>query len=313
MTILLLETLHPDAHVLLAGYDQVVLAETPEAQEEASAAGSVQAILTRGKGRITAALMDRCAGLRAVARCGVGLDNVDTAAAGERGIPVIYAPGSTTQAVAEHTLMLMLALSRGLRPLANQVHAGNWAVRNGYESFELCGRTLGIVGAGAIGSRVAEIARAIGMQVVYWSRSSQIEGCQRLELAALLREADVVSLHVALVPATRGLIGERELALMQPHALLINTTRGAVVDQAALARALDEQRLGGFASDVLVQEPPDPADPLLHNDRVLITPHTAALTDRTYREICVRTARNVLAVLRGEQPETKAVYQQSAA
>ena len=310
MTILLLETLHHEAVALLAAFDDLALATTPDALDLAVAAGDICAILTRGKGRVSAALLDRCPGVRVVARCGVGLDNIDTVAAAARNVPVIYAPGSTTQAAAEHTLLLMLALARRLRPLARAVHAGNWAVRDGYQSQELAGRRLGIIGLGAIGRRVAELGAALGMHVSYWSRSGRDERFELRPLDRLLAEADVVSVHVALASDTQHLIGAPELALLKPDALLINTARGAVIDQAALLQVLAENRLGGFAADVLEHEPPASDDPLLHDDRVLLTPHTAALTDRTYREICVRTARNVLAVLGGEQPEAEAVYRQ---
>ncbi|MBC8076945.1 MAG: phosphoglycerate dehydrogenase, partial [Chloroflexales bacterium] len=143
MTILLLESIHPAAHDLLASYDQVVLAPTPTAGEELARDQQTVAILTRGRGRITAALIHGLPHLRVVARCGVGLDNIDLDAAHARGIRVVYAPGSTTSTLAEHTLMLMLAAARRLHTLASAVHAGRWAERNQYLGAELRGKTLG--------------------------------------------------------------------------------------------------------------------------------------------------------------------------
>ncbi len=186
---------------------------------------TVEAILTRGRGQIPRAFMDRFPHLRAVARCGVGLDNIDTDAAAERGIPVIYAPDSTTVAVAEHTILLMLALGRRLTTLAAAVAAGDWAIRNGYSGTELAGKTLGIVGMGSIGRRVATLATALGLKVVYWSQTSRDERFPLLPLSDLLAVADVVSLHLALTPATRHLIDAAALARMKPGALLINTAR----------------------------------------------------------------------------------------
>jgi phosphoglycerate dehydrogenase-like enzyme len=305
MSIMLLERLHEDAEALLSAYEQTIVAAEDGAGQYDR--GRVRAILTRGRGQVTDALMDSCPNLRVVARCGAGLDNIDLRAARSRGVEVVYAPGLTTTAVAEHTLLLMLAAARRLRPLANAVHQGNWAVRDGYTGLELAGRTLGVLGMGRIGRRVAELAQAIGMQVVGWSRSGR-GPFTALALDDVLRTADVVSLHVALAPETRGLIGRRELELMRPGAILINTARGALIDQAALRDALAAGRLAGFAADVLDGEPPDPNDALLADDRVLITPHSAALTDRTYREICVRTAANVLAVLRGRAPEPESLF-----
>jgi D-3-phosphoglycerate dehydrogenase / 2-oxoglutarate reductase len=308
MTILLLEPIQADAIALLDDFERTMLPNTPAELEHAVASEPIQAILTRGRGQIDDALMARCRKLRVVARCGVGLDNIDLAAAKRRGIAVIYAPGSTTSAVAEHTLMLMLAAARRLGQTTAAVHAGNWAVRDGYSSTELNGKTLGIIGMGAIGRRVAALAAAFGMSIVAWTRSGDTAGYPALPLLELLGAADLVSLHVALTPATRHMIGAEELALMRPGALLINTARGALIDQAALAAALERGALGYFASDVLDPEPPNTGERLLASPHTLITPHIAAITDTTYRAMCVRTAANVLALLRGEAPEAASVY-----
>ena len=173
---------------------------------------------------------------------------------------------------------------------------------------ELRGKTLGIVGLGDIGRRVAELASAFQMHVAYWSRASADERYQSLALPDLLAEADVVSLHLALTPETRHIIGAAELGRMRPGAILVNTARGGLIDPAALRVVLLEGHLGYFAADVLDTEPPPPDDPLLASERVLLTPHTAALTDQTYRAMCVSTARNVLAILRGEAPQEKSVF-----
>ena len=155
MTIVLLETIHPDAVALLAAHDQVVLAETPADLGTRIPYAEIVAILTRGRGQIRRPLLEACPHLRVVARCGVGLDNIDVAVAQARGIAVERAPGSTTIAVAEHTLLLLLGLARRLEQLAGAVRAGNWAVRNHYEGHDLYGKTLGIIGMGDIGQRVA--------------------------------------------------------------------------------------------------------------------------------------------------------------
>jgi phosphoglycerate dehydrogenase-like enzyme len=308
MTILLLETIHPEAQALLESYDRVRLALTADAVREAVEQEQVVAIITRGRGQISAGLIADCPALRAVGRCGVGLDNIDSAAAAARGVAVIYAPGSTTQAVAEHTLMLMLAAARRLVAAAVAVRVGGWEFRNGYQGSDLAGRTLGIIGMGSIGQRVAWMAEGLGMKVIYWSRRRRSADHTYVELADLLATADVISLHVELTSETNHLIGARELALVKPGAILINTARGAVIDQPALAAALREGRLAAFAADVLEREPPASDDALLGDERVILTPHIAALTDVTYRAMCVRTAANLLAVLRGEQPEAASLY-----
>jgi D-3-phosphoglycerate dehydrogenase len=307
MTILLLEPLHPEAHRRLAALGRVVLAEADAEAEQAARTEPVEAIITRGRGRVQRPLIEACPALKVVARVGVGLDNVDVEAATERGVMVLNAPGSTTIATAEHAMMLMIALGRQLLPAARAVQAGHWAYRRDYSGDELADKTLGIVGMGAIGQRVAHLAEAFGMRVVYWSRTEKAVPYPWRSLPHLLAEADVVSIHVALTPETRHLLGRDELAAMKPGALLINTARGAVIDQDALLAALDNGPLGGFAADVLAQEPPDAADPLLRHENVLLTPHTAALTANTFRKMNLRTIANVVAVLRDEPVEAACV------
>ena len=293
---------------MLESFGRVVLPDTESEVDLIVQREPVVAILTRGRGRVTRSLIDRCSNLRVVARAGVGVDNIDLAAANERALPVIYAPNSTTSTVAEHTLMLMLASARRLLALGSAVQDGNWEIRDGYEGVELAGKTVGILGMGAIGRRVAMLAEAFGMRVLYWSPSSRNPRYQYFPMERVLAEADIVTIHVELNSATHHLIGGRELALMRPGAILINTARGAIIDQHALTEALLQKRLGAFATDVLEEEPPRHNDPLLTSDRVLITPHVAALTDATYRTMCLRTAANVLAVLRNEEPEEEAIY-----
>src|SRR5262249_1064490 len=262
--------------------------------------GAVQAILTRGRGRIGEPLLLRCPALRVIARAGAGLDNLDTAAAKRRGIAVVFAPGANTATVAEHTLALMLARVRGITGGAAQVAAGRWEERARYRGNEIRGLLLGIVGFGHIGRRVAELATAFGMRVAVAAHQGRPvpPPFLRLPLDELLAQADVVSLHAPLAPATRGMLGAREFARMKPGAFVVNTARGALIAQSALCSALGSGRLGGFAADVLDPEPPAADDPLLRLPNVLVTPHVASLTAATYRALCVETARNVLAVLR---------------
>jgi D-3-phosphoglycerate dehydrogenase len=309
MPILLLESLHPDAEALLKQHDQVVLAEGDMDALEVAQQGDVTGILTRGKGKITRELMRVCgSSLKAVSRAGAGLDTVDVVAAKELGVAIIFAPGINAQTTAEHAVMLMMLAGRKAAMLNANVKAGNWAIRNGYEGIELNGKTLGIVGLGNIGVRVAQLGQALGMAVMYWSRTLRDERFVYRELDDLLRQADVISLHAALNDETRGMIGARELGLMKPAAILVNTARGALIDQAALAAALQDGKLGAFAADMLAQQPPDPNDPLLKSERVTLTPHVAGLTDRTYREVCVFCAQNVLAVSKGQAPDGRSVF-----
>lgn len=304
----LLETVHPDALDILSAAGEVVLVSDPPELDHDIPLDRVRGLVTRGAGRVTASTLDSLPTLEVVARCGAGLDNIDTAAALDAGVAVVHAPGSTTHAVAEHAVMLMLSLARRLVDLGNATSHGNWSVRDGYEGVELRGRRLGVIGLGAIGTRVAEIGRALDMDVVGWARNTRLPDVPILGLEELLATCDVIQICVALVPETTALIGPEELSIIKAGAMLINCARGPIVDHEALATALESGSLAGYAADVWATEPPDISDPLLGDPRVLLTPHVAGLTDRTYREICIRAATAAVAVLNGTEPDPSCVF-----
>lgn len=308
MKILLLEKLHDDAVKLLAEVGDVVAAENLDATYLETAIVDADAALTRGYGRLPRAVLAAGKRLKCVARCGVGTDNIDVEAATELGIPVFYAPGSTTMAVAEHALMLMLAVARRAMRLHIEVKVGNWAYRNQYGlGTELGGKTLGVIGLGDIGRRVAELGAAFGMKVVYWSRSSRDERFEQLEFAEVLKASDVIAVSVALTPDTRRLINRDALALMKPTAILVNTSRGDVIDEAALVEALGAGRLAGAGLDVLASDSSHTDNPLFKFDNVIVTPHVAAVTDVAFRQMCLTTAEQVARVLKGEPPDARFV------
>lgn len=308
MRVLQLESVHEDAQAMLEAAVQAVAASSLDVAAVAREAAGCAAIITRGTGRIPASVLDLNPSLKCVARCGVGLDNIDVAAATRLGIPVVHAPESSTQSVAEHALSLAFALARHLGRLDRVVKAGNWGIRDGFRAVELSGKTLGVVGLGRIGRRTAEMGQALGMRVVTWSPRSRDARFLTLPLEELLAAADVVSLHLALTPETRGLIGQEALGRMKPGAILVNTARGALIDEPALAGALASGRLAGAGLDVLTEEPPPPDHPLLRMENVLITPHSAGLTDTAYRRMCVETVEQVLRILNGEPPNPGNVF-----
>lgn len=312
MNILLLETIAPGADSILRKGATVHLSETPESGPEIARQRDIQAIVTRGKGDVSASLIDLCPNLKVIARCGVGLDNVDVSYATAKGIKVINAPGANADTVAEHTLALMLSLQRQVFATVAAVKAGNWGVRNSFGGDEIRGKTLGILGYGNIGKRVGGLARAFGMKVVHGLHSknkaaprSRVqsdvgksnEDNVGLSLDQLLEHSDILTLHLPLTAATKGLLSAEKLELLPPGALIINTARGEIIDEAALTQRLASGRLGGYAADVLSVEPPDPASPLLALPNVLVTPHAASLTARTYEHICTLTVENTLAEL----------------
>ena len=311
MHALLLETIDDAAHAELAEQSRTTLASTPDAQLDDRELVDVDAIITRGRGRVTAELIARCPGLRVIGRCGVGLDNVDVVAATAGGVAVINAPGSATTTTAEHTVMLMLGLTRQLYPQVAAVKSDDWGIRGAVSADECAGKKLGVVGLGAIGCRVAELSAALGMEVSAHNRTNRDRTelpVTQLPLAELLAQSDIVSLHIALTPETRGFIGRAELAAMKPGALLVNAGRGALVDVDALLEALDSGQLAGYAADGVDLEPPGAGDRLIHHPRTIITPHSAALTASTYRRMCLRTVRNVLGYLAGSDYEAESVF-----
>ncbi|WP_341837903.1 hydroxyacid dehydrogenase [Chitinophaga pollutisoli] len=306
--VLLLETVAEAALAVLHEHVNVFTGYDLASRDAVVAEADIHAVITRGKMKVDDALMAACPHLEAVARCGVGLDNVDVSAASARKIRVINAPGSNAGTIAEHTLALMLMLRRDLYTSVEKVKQEDWNWRNQYAGDELDGKTLGILGMGNIGKRVARLASAFGMEVVYWSRSAQDLPYQYLPLEEVLRQSDIISLHLPLESGLGNLIGKAELASMKPGALLVNTARGALVDHAALLEALNEGAIAGFAADVLPDEPPVQNLALVRHPRVLVTPHSASLTATTYRKMCLSTVNNVIALLSGREPEKESVF-----
>jgi len=309
MTFLLLESLHPDATRELESAATVKLATGSDDALAIGRAEPVEAIIGRALEFVGAELMDACAPtLRAVARAGSGMDTIDVEAARTRGLALVSAPGVNARATAEHALMLALASARQVVELDRAVRVGEWrSARERWPTYELHGRTLGVVGLGEAGRRTAELGAGLGMRVVYWSRSSRDGRFELQELGDLLRCADVVTVHLAVSEETVGLIGPAELAEMRPTAHLVNVARGKIVDEHAVAVALREGRLGGYATDVLTCEPPNLGHPLLTAPRTVITPHSAALGERTYREVCLYCVRNLLALLHGGEVDPAAL------
>ena len=226
-------------------------------------------------------VLEKCENVKMLAVAFTGLDHVDLKYCEERGIKVQNCAGYATTAVAELTFGLLLDLCRNIGKC--DTAARNGGTKAGLIGFELEGRTMGIVGTGAIGARVAKLAAAFGMDVIAYSRTpGKVAGVRYVSLEELLAQADVVSLHVPLTDETRGMIGAEELALMKKTAVLVNTARGPVVDTKALADALNSGRIAGAAIDVFDKEPPLDADePLINAKNTVVTPHVAFATDES--------------------------------
>jgi lactate dehydrogenase-like 2-hydroxyacid dehydrogenase len=270
--------------------------------------GEAAAVL--GTDRWTAAMMDKAPHLRIIALTAVGFDSVDVTSATERGILVTNTAGSLTDTVADLVFALMLAVARRVPESERWLRAGNWhAVGVTPMGRDVHHATLGILGMGRIGAAVADRARGFQMTVLYHDtvRREDLErqhGYRFVNLDTLLRESDFLSLHTALTPETRGMIGESELAKMKPTAFLINTSRGPVVNEGALIAALRAGRPAGAGLDVFETEPIDPENPLLKMENVVLLPHVGSATEATRQAMVDLAADNVLAVLQGKPPLT---------
>ena len=270
---------------------------------------SADALVVRSKVRVDDELLQAAPALKAVGRAGVGVDSIDVEAATRRGIVVINTPDASTLAAAEHAFALMFALCRHTSQAQRRVAGGEWSAK-GLTGVELAGKTLGVIGLGRIGSAIATRARAFGMNVLahdaYVSEArAESLGSKLVSLEELLREADIVTLHVPLTAQTEVLIGRDQIALMRPRARLINSARGGLVDETALLEALESGRLAGAALDVLKQEPPPKGSAawrLLAHPSVVATPHLGGSTREAQARIAIDLCRDLLAALAGQPP-----------
>jgi glyoxylate reductase len=259
--------------------------------------------------RIDADFMDSAPSVRVVSQLAVGYDNIDVEAATQRRLLIANTPGVLTDAVADMAFALMLSWSRRIPEGERVLREGGWGLWSPtfMLGHDLHGKSLGIVGLGQIGQAIARRARGFAMPVTYWSRTRKPDVEQELGIAwrsleDLLRESDWVSISVSLNAETRGLIGAEQLALMKPTACIVNTARGAIIEQAALLEALKDGRLGGAALDVFEVEPMPTDDPLLRLPNVVVAPHVGSATVETRTRMTDLAVDNLLAFFRGERP-----------
>jgi (S)-sulfolactate dehydrogenase len=268
------------------------------------AVADADALIVRNRTRVDGELVAAAGKLRIVGRLGVGLDNIDLPACEARGIQVIPATGANALAVAEYVIGTAMALLRGIHGSTSAVAAGEWPRASLANGRELAGKTLGLVGFGGIGGQTARLGRALGMTVIAFDAQIPATAAVWAEHQTtpcrfddLLRDADVVSLHVPLTPATRKLIDAEKLALMKPGAILVNTARGGIVDESALAAALSAGRLGGAALDVFETEPLPAGSPLADCPHLILTPHIAGVTRESNARVSMMIAEKVAAAL----------------
>jgi D-3-phosphoglycerate dehydrogenase len=310
--VLLYEDMHPAGKQVLAQKAELIFASSLDEDDLVRQVQDVDALIIRANGAVTARLMDAAPRLKVIGRHGVGLDAIDLDAAKERGIVVCNTPVANVESVAEQAVGLMIAVSKCIVRADKALRDGRWQVRYQYVGQELRGRTLGLAGMGRIGGRVAEICHlAFGMPILYYDilqyvQAEQELGAKRLPLEDVLEEADYVSVHVPLVPATDRLIGRAQFARMKKGAIFINTARGPIVDETALLEALTGGHLAGAGLDVYSIEPLQADNPLLSLENVVLTPHMAAHTHDALRAMSL-VAEDVLRVLEDQEPVYRVV------
>jgi len=264
-------------------------------------------IIIANKVKMTRTVLERLPDLKMISVIATGYNNVDVDFAREKNIAVCNVPGYAVRTVPQHTFTLILNLATKVCRYSSDVASGEWQNASSftllrYRTFELSGKTLGIIGMGSIGKAVADIAAGFGMRVIFFSRKGDsYKDFEGVDLKTLLIRSDIVTVHCPLTPGTLNMIGKEELALMKPSALLINTARGGIVNEEALAEALNNETIAGAGTDVLSVEPPANGNVLLTAKNCLITPHSAWSTVEARQLLVEETARNIQAFLKGEK------------
>jgi D-3-phosphoglycerate dehydrogenase len=305
--VLVTDSLAEQGRSILERAPQVELEYRPglEADAIVRAIGDAEALIVRSGTRVTEAIIAAGRSLKVIGRAGIGVDNIDVDAASKRGIVVMNTPGGNNVTTAEHALTLLLSMARNIPQAAASLRAGKWE-RNKFTGVEVCGKTLGIVGVGNIGSVVADRAQGLKMKVIAYDPYLSAEAAARsgIELTTiddLYARADFISVHTPLTPETRGLIGKDAMAKMKKGVRIVNCARGGIVDEAALAEAIRAGQVAGAALDVFVEEPPSQEHPLLSLEGVVATPHLGASTDEAQINVAIAIAEQVVDFLtRGE-------------
>ena len=319
--ILVSDPVAPEGIELLRTQGEVDVKLGLDPKDLISIIGEYNALVVRSETKVTAEVIEAGDRLQVIGRAGVGVDNIDLDAATRKGIAVVNAPTGNTIAAAEHTIAMMMALARNIPQANESLRRGEWT-RSAFTGIEVRNRVLGIIGLGKVGAEVAHRANGLQMRVHGYDpfvsqEQANFLGVELVSLARIFRESDFICLHTPLTDATRGLIGEKEIATMKPTVRILNTARGGLIDEDALIKAVEEGRVAGAALDVFSQEPPGDS-PLLKNSRIIVTPHLGASTEEAQTEVAREVAEQVIAVLQGQSarytvnapfvlPETQAI------
>ncbi len=303
MKVLVADSIGEEGVAILRNCAEVDIKTGLKTEELLSIIGNYDALVVRSQTQVTAKVIEAGKALQIIGRAGVGVDNIDVAAATQRGIVVVNAPTGNTTSATEHTIALMLALARHIPQANASLKAGAWR-RNDFIGIEVRNKTLGVIGLGNVGSGVVRRAQAMEMKVIAYDPFISVDYARKLQvelvpLKQLLQESDFVSLHIPLTDATKGIIGAKEIALLKPTSRIINTARGGLVDEEALVKALKEKKLAGAAFDVFTKEPITESI-LFQMDNIIVTPHLGASTAEAQAIVAIDVAEQIASMFRGE-------------
>ena len=309
--VLLGQKIHEDSiRFLKDNAVKVIISPSPDAEVVRKYIKDADGIIVRTSTKLSRETIFAANKLKVIGRTGVGVDNVDVEAASEKNIPVCNTPEANTQTVAEHTISFILALAKGLRIVDRAVREGNWKIRHDYITIDISKKTLGLVGFGKIGKATAKKCYdAFLMNIIAYDpflpENIEVDFPFKLldRLEEIFEQSDFVSLHMPYTKENRHLINKNLLLKMKNKAYLINTSRGGMVDEQALAKIISEGRIAGAALDVFEDEPPEKDNPLLGLKEVILSPHSAALTKESSRRMAMHAAEGVLDVLEGRRPK----------
>lgn len=316
MKFVMTQAVCPEGMELLDGVAQVYVADNQDPNNYLDQMADADALIVR-IAKCDGHAIENSPNLKVIGRTGVGYDTVDVKKATQLGIPVVITPGANNRSVAEHAVAMMFALSKNLVEAQNEMCAGNWEIRGAKKAFELEGKTVGVIGMGAIGRETAKICQGCGMKVAGYDPFMSQEKIEALgaeyyaDYQELLKAADIITIHVPLTDETRNMIAKEQLASMKKTALIINCSRGGIINEADLVQALKDGVIAGAGTDVYCNEPPKADDPLLNCPNLIVSPHSAAQTREAVIKMAQMCVKGCLAVCRGEKwpyVADKAVY-----
>lgn len=306
MKFVMTQAVCPEGMQILEDIAQIYIADNPDPNNYLPEMADADALIVR-IASCDRHVIEASGNLKVIGRTGVGYDSVDVAAATKAGIPVVITPGANNRSVAEHAVGMMFAVAKNLVEAQQEMDKGNWQIRDAKKAFELYGKKVGFIGLGAIGRETQRICRGIGMKTAGYDPYLPAEKFAELECEyyadyrELLKACDIISIHVPLAEETRNMIAKAELASMKRSAVIINCSRGGIIDEEALVWALNEGIIAGAGTDVFEKEPPAPDDPLLKAKNLVFSPHSAAQTKEAVINMAQMCINGCLAILNGEK------------